>query len=428
MHFSIFFQVLKTNTRSNTAFRGFGSPQAMLTAETIIRDVANAVGKDYLEIMDLNMYQTGQTIHYEQVLTDCNSLRCFKEVLQSANFEKRKEDIEIFNQQNRWKKRGISVVNNLFGVGFPPVFMNQGGALVNIYLDGSVLISIGGVEMGQGLHTKMIQVASRIFKIPMETIHIQETATDKVPNAISTAASVSSDLYGGAVMEACGILSDRLKMYREKMSENNWNDWISAAYLDRVSLSATGFFGTPDIGADIGKTKNYYTHGAAVSEVQIDCLTGDHQVIRTDIVMDVGSSLNPAIDIGQIEGAFMQGYGLFTIEELIYSPNGNLYSRGPGMYKLPALGDIPAEFNVSLLTGAPNPRAIYSSRAIGEPPLFLASSVFFAIKEAIGAAKKEANLSPHFYLQAPATSAKIRMACQDSITDKVSLVTKVKSF
>ncbi|XP_070496874.1 xanthine dehydrogenase-like [Chironomus tepperi] len=411
--------VLQTNTRSNTAFRGFGSPQAMFAAETIIRDVANTVGKDYLEIMELNMYQTGQAMHYKQVLTDCNSSRCFEEVLKSSNFKERKEQIEAFNQQNRWKKRGISVVNNLFGVGFPHVFMNQGGALINIYLDGSVLISIGGVEMGQGLHTKMIQVASRMFKIPIDRIHIQETATDKVPNTISTAASVSSDLYGGAVMEACGILNDRLHVYREKMPDKSWNDWIQAAYFDRVSLSATGFFGTPDIGEDIGKVKNYYTHGSAVSEVEIDCLTGDHQVIRTDIVMDVGSSLNPAIDIGQIEGAFMQGYGLYTLEELIYSPDGTLYSKGPGMYKLPACSDIPGEFNVSLLTGAPNPRAIYSSRAIGEPPLFLASSVFFAIKEAIGAARKEENLDAHFYLQSPATSARIRMACQDSITKTI---------
>jgi xanthine dehydrogenase/oxidase len=306
------------------------------------------------------------------------------------------------------------------GINFLAIFMNQGGVLVHIYLDGSVLLSHGFIEMGQGVNIKLLQVAARAFKIPIEKIHIQETATDKVPNTSPSGASVGSDLFGQATLKACGILNDRLKAYREAMPEGNWNDWIKAAYFDRVSLSAAGFFATPDIGDEVCKPKNYFVHGAAVSEVEIDCLTGDHQVIRTDIVMDVGSSLNPAIDVGQIEGAFMQGYGLYTIEELIYSPDGTLYSKGPGMYKIPSCGNIPAEFNISFLTGAQNPRAVYSSRAVGEPPLFLASSVFFAIKEAIGAARRDENLNPHFYLQAPATSARIRMACQDSITEKVS--------
>ncbi|KAG5679790.1 hypothetical protein PVAND_009328 [Polypedilum vanderplanki] len=317
----------------NTAFRGFGSPQGMLAAETMIRDVARITGKDYLEIMDLNMCENGYVLHYKQILENCNIRRCFEEVKINSDLENRRKSVAKINSENRWKKRGISIVNNLYPIGFPPKFLNQGGT--RPYLsDGSVLVSHGGVEMGQGLHTKMIQVASRVLKVPMEIIHIQETATDKVPNAISTAASVSSDLY--------------------------------------------------------------------VSEVEIDCLTGDHQVIRTDIVMDVGSSLNPAIDIGQIEGAFMQGYGLFVLEELIYSPNGTLYSRGPGMYKIPSFGNIPAEFNVSLLTDAPNPRAVFSSRAV----------------EAIGAARKEEGLDSHFYLQAPATAARIRVACQDKIVEK----------
>jgi xanthine dehydrogenase/oxidase len=418
--FFVSFTVMKTNTRSNTAFRGFGAPQGMLTAETIIRDVSRVCGRDYVEIMDLNMCKTGDVMHFHQLLENCNTRRCFEEVQKNADFEERRKQVERFNSENRWKKRGITVVNNLFAVGFPPKFLNQGGALVHVYLDGSVLISHGGVEMGQGLHTKMIQVASRVLKLDIERIHVQETATDKVPNSISTAASVSSDLYGGAVMNACEILYNRLAPYRKKMPDAGWKVWVKAAYFDRVSLSTTGFYATPDIGPEINKPKNYYTHGSAVSEVEVDCLTGDHQVIRTDIVMDVGSSLNPAIDIGQIEGAFMQGYGLFVLEELIYSPTGTLYSRGPGMYKIPGFGDIPAEFNVSLLTGAPNPRAVYSSRAVGEPPLFLASSVYFAIKEAIGAARKEEGLNPHFYLQSPATSARIRMACQDGITKKVS--------
>ncbi|XP_070496875.1 xanthine dehydrogenase-like [Chironomus tepperi] len=408
--------VMKTNTPSNNAFRGFGIPEGQMVAEHIIRDVANALNKDYIDIMAINIHKTGDKIFYNQLLDDCNSVRCFEDVQKMSNFRNRRQDIEIFNKNNRWKKRGISCVNVMCGINYMKIFMNQGGVLVHIYLDGSVLLSHGFIEMGQGINTKLQQIASRAFKIPIEKIHIQETSTDKIPNVSPAGASVGSDLFGKATLEACGILNERLKTYRDAMPDGKWNDWIRAAYFDRVSLSAAGFFATPDIGEDVGKVKNYYTHGAAVSEVEIDCLTGDHQVIRTDIVMDLGSSLNPAIDIGQIEGAFMQGYGLYTLEELIYSPDGTLYSKGPGMYKIPTLGDIPAEFNVALLTGAPNPRAIYSARAVGEPPIFLASSVFFAIKEAIGAARKEENLDAHFYLQSPATSARIRMACQDKIT------------
>jgi xanthine dehydrogenase/oxidase len=414
--------VMRTNTPSNNAFRGFGIPEGQMVGEHIIREVADALKKDYTEVMRLNMFRTGDVIYYKQLLDDCNLLRCFNEAVAVSELSERRAKVDAFNRDNRWKKRGISLTNVMCGVAYGALFLNQAGVLMHIYLDGSVLISHGGVEMGQGLHIKMLQVAATALKIPMERIHVQETATDKVPNASTTGASVGSDIYGGAVIEACEIINKRLAPYRENLPEAGWNEWVKAAYFDRVSLSTTGFYATPDLGPEVNKPKNYYTHGSAVSEVEVDCLTGDHQVIRTDIVMDVGSSLNPAIDIGQIEGAFMQGYGLFVLEELIYSPNGTLYSRGPGMYKIPGFGDIPAEFNVSLLTGAPNPRAVYSSRAAGEPPLFLASSVYFAIKEAIGAARKEEGLDPHFYLQSPATSARIRIACQDEITKKVRVV------
>jgi xanthine dehydrogenase/oxidase len=416
--------VLKTNLPSNTAFRGFGAPQGMMVGEHIMRQVAKTLNKDYLEVMALNMYQDGDLTHYNQTLLNCNVLRCFQEVQQTSELEKRRSEVEKFNSLNRWKKRGISLVNTMFGIAFTALHLNQSGALVHVYTDGSVLISHGGVEMGQGLYIKTLQVAASTLKIPLERIHVQETATDKVANTSPTAASAGSDLNGMAVFKACTIIYDRLAPYREKFPGDSWDQWVFKAYFDRVSLSAMGFYATENIGYDpatnTGHPFNYFTYGSAVSEVEIDCLTGDHQVIRTDIVMDVGSSLNPAIDIGQIEGGFMQGYGLYTLEELIYSPDGTLYSRGPGMYKLPGFADIPGEFNVSLLTGAPNPRAVYSSKAIGEPPLFLASSVFFAIKEAIEAARKEENLDPHFYMQSPATSARIRMACQDKITENVS--------
>ncbi|KAG6445382.1 hypothetical protein O3G_MSEX003918 [Manduca sexta] len=418
--------VCRTNLPSNTAFRGFGGPQGMFGAENMIRDIAYKLGKNPIEISQLNLYQENSITHYGQTLTHCTLQRCWDECIEKSNLVERKANIELFNKQHRWRKRGISIIPTKFGIAFTEKLLNQAGALVLIYVDGSVLLSHGGTEMGQGLHTKMIQVASRVLGIDVSKIHISETSTDKVPNTSATAASAGSDLNGMAVLEACQTLVKRLQPFKEKNPNGKWEDWVSAAYVARVSLSATGFHATPDIGYDfknnIGKPFNYFTFGVACTEVEIDCLSGDHQVIRTDIVMDLGESINPAIDIGQIEGAFIQGYGLFTIEELIYSPTGTLYSRGPGAYKIPGFGDIPQEFNVSLLKGAPNPRAVYSSKAVGEPPLFLASSAFFAIVEAIRAARADAGVPLEFRLDAPATAPRIRMACEDHITKKVHVV------
>lgn len=228
-----------------------------------------------------------------------------------------------------------------------------------------------------------------------------------------------------AVKIACEEIVKRLTPYKEKMSPEGktWTDWVVAAYRDRVSLSATGFYATPNLNynfeTNTGNPFAYFTFGAAASLVEIDCLTGDHIVLKTDIVMDVGESLNPAIDIGQIEGAFAQGYGLFMLEQMIHSPDGVLLTKGPGAYKIPTFGDMPSEMNVSLLRGAPNPRAVFSSKAVGEPPLFLAASVFFAVKEAIRSARVERGLSNKFRLDAPATAERIRMACEDHLTQKV---------
>jgi xanthine dehydrogenase/oxidase len=340
--------------------------QAMLLGEQIIREVARVTGLNPLDVARLNMYRDGDKTHFNQVLENCNLLKCWDQCLASSQLTTRQQAIADFNKQHRWRKRGISMVTTKFGIAFTALHLNQAGALVHVYTDGSVLVTHSGTEMGQGLHIKMIQVAAQALNLPIERIHISETSTDKVPNTSPTAASAGSDLNGMAVLNACNTIMDRLKPYREQYPDKDWNFWITKAYFDRVSLSTTGFYATPDIGYDFatnsGNPFNYYTYGAACSEVEVDCLTGDHQVIRTDIVMDVGSSINPAIDIGQIEGGFMQGYGLFTLEELIYSPTGQLYSRGPGMYKLPGFADIPGEFNVSLLTGAPNPRAVFSSK------------------------------------------------------------------
>ncbi|XP_071455101.1 xanthine dehydrogenase/oxidase-like [Hetaerina americana] len=415
----------KTNLPTNTAFRGFGTPQAVFIVENAIMDMSAILGVDPAMIREKNLYEEGDTTHYNHVLEHCTLKRCWNECLKRSEYNQRRQEVNDFNRQHRWRKRGLCILPTMFGISFTVSFINQTGALVMVYTDGSVLLTHGGTEMGQGLHTKMVQVASRVLEIPEDIIYISETATDKVPNGPPTAASTGSDLNGMAVMYACQTIKERLKPYRTADPKGSWQDWVNAAYYDRVSLSATSFYKTPDVGYDwethSGKPYNYFTYGVACSEVEIDCLTGDHQVLRTDIVMDLGESLNPAIDIGQVEGAFIQGYGLFTMEELTYSPKGILYSRGPGAYKIPGFADIPAKFDVALLRGAPNPRAVYSSKAVGEPPLALAMSVFFAIKDAISFARSEVGLTGPFRMDSPATAARIRMACQDHFTKKVEI-------
>lgn len=419
----IYGYVCKTNLPSNTAFRGFGGPQGMFVTENIIRQIADYLELDVVKLSELNLYKEGDFTHYNQQLINCTLDRCWRECLTSSRYNERIIEVQRYNRENRFKKKGLAVVPTKFGISFTVLTLNQAGALVHIYTDGSVLISHGGTEMGQGLHTKMIQVASRVLKVNPDKIHIVETATDKVPNTSATAASAGSDLNGMAVMNACEQIMKRLQPIIDSNPKSSWEDWIKAAYNQRISLSASGFYRTPNIGysfdTNSGNPFNYFTYGVACTEVEIDCLTGDHEILRTDIVMDLGDSLNPAIDIGQVEGGFIQGYGLFTLEEMIYSPTGTLFSRGPGAYKLPGFTNIPQEFNVSLLKGASNPRAVYSSKAVGEPPLFLASSAFFAIKEAIKAARKDMNIHGYFRFDAPATAACIRNACIDNLTIKV---------
>uniref|UniRef100_A0A8B9W2H2 Xanthine dehydrogenase n=1 Tax=Anas zonorhyncha TaxID=75864 RepID=A0A8B9W2H2_9AVES len=412
--------VCKTNLSSNTAFRGFGGPQGMMVAECWMSDIAQKCGLPPEEVRKLNLYNEGDLTHFNQKLEGFTLQRCWDECLSSSSFHARKKLIEEFNKQNRWKKRGMCIIPTKFGISFTVPFLNQAGALVHVYTDGSVLVTHGGTEMGQGLHTKMIQVASRSLGIPTSKIYISETSTNTVPNTSPTAASVSADINGMAVHNACQTILKRLDPIKQSNPKGSWEDWIKTAYEDCVSLSATGFYRIPDLGYDFEKNEGkpfcYFSYGVACSEVEIDCLTGDHKNVRTDIVMDVGTSLNPAIDIGQIEGAFVQGLGLFTMEELRYSPEGNLYTRGPGAYKIPAFGDIPTEFYVSLLRDCPNSKAVYSSKAVGEPPLFLSASVFYAIKDAIYSARKESGLTEPFRLDSPATPERIRNACVDIFT------------
>uniref|UniRef100_A0A672V8D2 Xanthine dehydrogenase/oxidase n=1 Tax=Strigops habroptila TaxID=2489341 RepID=A0A672V8D2_STRHB len=376
--------ICKTNLSSNTAFRGFGGPQGMMIAECWMSDIARKCGLPPEEVRKLNLYNEGDLTHFNQKLEGFTLRRCWDECLSSSSYH-------VF-----W-------------------------TLVHVYTDGSVLLTHGGTEMGQGLHTKMIQVASRSLGIPTSKIYISETSTNTVPNTSPTAASVSADINGMAVHNACQTILKRLEPIKQSNPKGSWEDWIKAAYENCVSLSATGI---PDLGYNFEKNEGkpfcYFSYGVACSEVEIDCLTGDHKNIRTDIVMDVGTSLNPAIDIGQIEGAFVQGLGLFTMEELRYSPEGNLYTRGPGMYKIPAFGDIPTEFYVSLLRDCPNSKAVYSSKAVGEPPLFLSASVFYAIKDAIYSARKDSGVTEAFRLDSPATPERIRNACVDTFTKMVT--------
>ncbi|XP_041351962.1 xanthine dehydrogenase/oxidase-like [Gigantopelta aegis] len=415
----------KTNRTSCTAFRGFGAPQAMFVAETWITDIAYFLNIVPEQVRQTNLYKNGDPMPFGMQCDKGNIQHCWEECLDTADLDTRRQQVKQFNRENRWKKKGISVTPVTYGIAFGLWELNQSGALVHIYRDGSVLIAHGGTEMGQGLHTKMIQVASRALKLPTTKIHISETNTTTVPNTSPSAASSCSDLNGMAIVEACEKLLSRLDPVIQANPDKTWEEWIRAAYEARISLSATGFYKVDNLHFDwktsTGNPFSYLCFGAACTEVQIDCLTGDHEILQTDIVMDVGRSLNPALDIGQIEGAFMQGYGMMVLEHYKVSPDGTLLTRGPGTYKLPSFGNIPTRFNVSLLKGSSNKRAVYSSKAIGEPPLFLASSAFFAIVDAIKSAREDAGCSAPLRLNSPATAADIRMACTDRFTQQFPL-------
>ncbi|CAH2076757.1 unnamed protein product [Thlaspi arvense] len=389
-----------TNFPSNTAFRGFGGPQGMLITENWIQRIAAELDKSPEEIKEMNFQVEGSITHYSQSLGHCTLHQLWNELKVSCNFLKARREADEFNSNNRWKKRGVAMVPTKFGISFTTKFMNQAGALVHVYTDGTVLVTHGGVEMGQGLHTKVAQVAASAFNIPLSSVFVSETSTDKVPNASPTAASASSDMYGAAVLDACEQIIARMEPVASKHSFNTFAELVSACYFQRIDLSAHGFHIVPEIGFDWisgkGNAFRYYTYGASFAEVEIDTLTGDFHTRATDIMLDLGYSLNPAIDVGQIEGAFVQGLGWVALEELKWGDAahkwikpGALLTCGPGNYKIPSINDIPFHLNVSLLKGNPNIKAIHSSKAVGEPPFFLASSVFFAIKEAIKAARAE---------------------------------------
>ncbi|KAK4507798.1 hypothetical protein PRZ48_001533 [Zasmidium cellare] len=419
-------RICKTNTVSNSAFRGFGGPQGMFIAESFMEEVADHLGMPVEEFRELNMYKPGDITHFNQELRDYYVPLMWKQIREEADWENRKQQVATFNAKNKWKKRGLAVIPTKFGISFTALFLNQAGALVHIYHDGSVLVAHGGTEMGQGLHTKMTMIAAEALGVPQDQVFISETATNTVANTSSTAASASSDLNGYAIWNACAQLNERLQPYREKLGPDaSLKDLAHAAYFDRVNLSANGFYKTPDIGyvwgPNTGQMFFYFTQGVAAAEVEIDTLTGDWTCRRADIKMDVGRSINPAIDYGQIEGAFVQGLGLFTMEEsLWHRASGGIFTKGPGAYKIPGFRDIPQEFNVSLLKDVnwENLRTIQRSRGVGEPPLFLGSAVFFAIRDALKAARRQYGKEDVLSLVSPATVERIRVSCADPILER----------
>ena len=442
--------VCKTNQPSHTAFRGFGGPQGMMLTEFVMAHLAKDSGIDIDTLRATNFYKNGDFTHFGQTIEYFNVPTMWERIQNSAEIASRKAAIAKFNSENKWKKRGIATIPTKFGINFTYKPMNQGGALVHVYMDGTVLLSHGGTEMGQGLHTKMIQIAAQAFGISPSMITCQETATNAVANSSPTAASASTDLYGMAVLDACEQIMERLRPLKaiELAKEGAiWNDamWKGLAwqaYSNRVNLSAQGFYVVPSErcgynwdmdttgGADNsrrGQPFNYFTQGVATSEVEIDCLTGDSHLVRTDIVMDIGKSINPALDVGQIEGAFIQGYGWLTMEDMAWGDGqhkwirpGQLFTRGPGTYKIPAFNDVPLDFRCHLFD-TENKFCVHSSKAVGEPPFFLGSSAFFAIRNAIDAARTERGFTKFFALQAPASSERIRMSCADEFTEKCML-------
>ena len=431
-------RLAKTNTVSNTAFRGFGGPQGMFIAETYMEEVADRLRMPVEKLREINMYKPNEKTHFNQELKDWHVPLMFQQVLSEAKYAERRKRVDDFNASSKWKKRGLAIIPTKFGISFTAIFLNQAGALVHIYHDGSVLVAHGGTEMGQGLHTKMTQIAAQALDVPLSDVFVSETATNTVPNTSSTAASASSDLNGYAIFNACEQLNARLAPYREKLGKDApLKQLAHAAYFDRVNLSANGFYKTPDIGyvwgPNTGQMFFYFTQGVTAAEVEIDTLTGDWTCLRADIKMDVGRSINPAIDYGQIEGAFVQGQGLFTTEEsLWHRASGQLFTKGPGTYKIPGFRDIPQQFNVSLLKDVEweNLRTIQRSRGVGEPPLFMGSSVFFAIRDALKAARKQYGEEEVLSLQSPATPERIRVSCVDPIIKRAKVVPREgeKSF
>ncbi|HTO95256.1 MAG TPA: xanthine dehydrogenase molybdopterin binding subunit, partial [Bacteroidota bacterium] len=407
-HMSVVARVWKTNLPSNTAMRGFGAPQAMAAVETVIDRIARTLTIDAAEVRRRNFYGgEGRSVtHYGQEVEGNRLALLFGKIMASADYAVRRADVNRFNDAHEFTKRGLALTPVKFGIAFTTTFLNKAGALVHIYADGSVLVNHGGVEMGQGLHTKIRRLAALELGIPVDAVRVSATNTSKVPNTSATAASSGTDLNAMAVLDAIRTLKARItevvpnafadtgssidhspSTIVKRASEVNLAECASIAIARQVNLSAVGFYRVPGIGWNReegwGRPFNYYAFGIAVSEAEVDILTGAHTILRTDILYDAGGSVNPAVDMGQIEGGFVQGLGWCTTEEILHDAKGNLLTHSPDTYKIPAVCDIPREFRVSLLEGFPNPAAVAGSKAVGEPPFMLAFSAWLAIKDAV---------------------------------------------
>ncbi len=419
----------KTNTVSNTAFRGFGGPQGMFCIENIIENIAQKLNREASEIRKINFYKdkVKNTTHYGMKITDNVIEDIFNKLIKKSNYKKRKIEIDNFNKINKVLKKGIAITPVKFGISFTTTHLNQGGALVHIYTDGSIHLNHGGIEMGQGLMTKLALVASNEFGLNYEHIKISSTDTEKVPNTSASAASATTDINGAAIVNAINniksglneFIYDYFKTNSKIKYENNFvyfdkrkisfKELINTAYLNRIPLSSSGFYKTNKINVNTktlqGRPFLYFTYGAAVTEVIIDKLTGENKILQVDIIHDVGNSINNRIDKGQIEGGYIQGLGWLTTEEVSWKSNGVLTTHSPSTYKIPTAGETPFKFNVEIYDrGFNKEKVINRSKAVGEPPFMLAISSFIALKDAVYNANKGKNSEN---LIAPATAENI---------------------
>lgn len=421
----------KTNVQSHTAFRGFGGPQGMIVMEAILGDIGRALGRDPLDVRHANLYGTTErnVTHYDMVVEDNILAPLMQRLEQDSGYRARRAEIERWNASSPVIKRGIALTPVKFGISFTATFFNQAGALVHVYTDGSVQVNHGGTEMGQGLHTKVCQVVADELGVPFEKVRISATDTSKVPNASATAASSGTDLNGRAAQFAARQVRQRLAEYVAQKQDcrpeqvvfahgqvsgpdavMSFEQLVDDAYHSRVQLWSDGFYKTPKIHYDkhtlTGRPFYYFAYGAAVSEVAIDVLTGENRVLKVDILHDVGTSINPALDIGQIEGGFVQGMGWLTTEQLVWNGKGELSTHAPSTYKIPATGDIPEHFKIDLWPEANREDNVGGSKAVGEPPFMLAISVWEALRDAAASARKDGRVR----MDAPATAENVLKA------------------
>jgi len=424
----------KTNTASSTAFRGFGGNQGMMAIENILDNISRFLKKDPAEVRKINFYgnKDRNVTYYGMKITDNVINELFENLKIKSNYKKRSQKIKQFNQINKFKKKGIAITPVKFGISFTTIHLNQAGALVHIYTDGSIHMNHGGIEMGQGTHTKIAQLVSNSLGVPYEKVKISATNTSKVPNTSASAASSTTDLNGAATLNAVSKIKSNLNNFIRKkykiFSKNepmyksghiyfgnrvfNFDQIIKEAYLNRVSLSSSGFYSTPKINFNKktfkGRPFYYFCYGAAVTEVTIDTLTGESVLDRVDILQDAGNAINPALEHGQIEGGFVQGQGWLTMEEVIWGDDGKIKTFSPSTYKIPAVTDIPKIFNVEIYKKGMNiEKVVNKAKTTGEPPLMLTMSVFFAIKDAIASIS---NYQKTPDLDAPATAEKILLS------------------